>query len=378
MNTYKKILTIALLITLSGCGAVLKFRATFDHSSYDVPMAGKNATRDFSSASTFTFPLEMHWEYDASAGFGNGSPVVSGNAMIFGTLQGELHAIDIETGNRLSYIKSFSPITSSPVIYNDHVIFGNESAKENLVSIDARDGSIQWTRSIGGIVASPFVKDDLLFVGGLDGKFYCYEARYGTKQWMFDSGSPIRSAPCALDDLVYVATSNGTVYALTAKNGEQQWKYQTKNAVFAGLTVHDGKLIVASRDSTVHILDAKNGTLLNTIVTNDKIMSTPAVAIGILYVPSLDGSLSAYSLSDGTLQWKFQSKSAINTTPIITSNAIFVASLDQHLYALSLSDGSVLWKHDLESRIKTTPLVWKNFVIVVAEDRNIYCFRAKE
>ncbi|HAP36846.1 MAG TPA: hypothetical protein DCQ28_13280 [Bacteroidetes bacterium] len=366
------------LIIISGCGSTLKLRLDMNQSQEDVPMLGRNASREFSDPSFFSFPLTKVWEYDASAGFGNGAPIIVNKTLIIGTLQGELHAINVETGKRISYNKNLSPISSSPVAYRQYIIVGLESANENLISFNTEKGDVQWSKNIGGVVSSPFTSDDLLFVGGLDGTFYSFKAQYGESNWKFDTKAPIYASACALNDLVFCANAEGIIFGLDKKNGEMRWKFSTRHAVFAGLTVQNGKLIAASRDSTVYIIDAVSGALERKIFVGDKIMSTPAVSNGIIYIPSLDGSLSAYSLLDGMMQWKFHAKNAVNTTPIIASNAVIVASLDNHLYALSLKDGSVLWKYDVESRIKTTPLVWQNSIFVAAENKTIYCFRTEQ
>ncbi len=375
-NNYGLFLVIfTVVFLLTGCGSTLKLRLDLNQSPDNVPMLGRNAVREFTDSSLFSFPLKIVWEYDASAGFGNGAPIIVNKTLIIGTLQGELHAIDVGTGKRISYNKNLSPISSSPVAYNKNIIVGFESGIDNLISFNTDRGDIQWSKNIGGVVSSPFTSNDLLFVGGMDGTFYCFKAQYGESIWKFDTKAPIYASACALDDLVFCANADGKIYGLDKKNGEMRWEYSTGNALFAGLTTHNGKLIAASRDSNVYILDAISGMLERKIFVGDKIMSTPAVSNGILYIPSLDGALSAYSLSDGKMRWKFQSKSAINTTPVISLNAVIIASLDKNLYALSLEDGSVLWKYDLESRIKTTPLVWHNSIFIAAENKTIYCFQ---
>ena len=370
-------IALVCLVIISGCGSTLKLRLDMNQSSDNVPMLGRNASREFTDSSSFSFPLQIAWEYDASAGFGNGAPIIVNKALIIGTLQGELHVVDVETGKRISYNKNFSPISSSPVAYKKNIIVGLESTGDNLISLNTERGDVQWSKNIGGVVSSPFTNNDLLFIGGLDGTFYCFDAQYGDSKWKFDTKAPIYASACALNDLVFCANAEGNIFGLDIKNGEQRWKFSTGNAVFAGLTAHNGKLIAASRDSNVYILNAVSGSLVQKIFVGNKIMSTPAVSDGIIYIPSLGGSLSAYSLSDGVLRWKFHAKSAINTTPIITLHAVVVASLDNTLYVLSLEDGTVLWKYDVGSRIKTTPLVWQNSIFVAAENKTIYCFRQK-
>ncbi|MFA6439208.1 MAG: PQQ-binding-like beta-propeller repeat protein, partial [Bacteriovoracaceae bacterium] len=275
------ILCVALL-SVFGCSSTLRLKMTLQATSYDIPMFGRTAARDFTDSSTFTFPLSLAWEYDASAGFGNGSPVIVGNVLIIGTMQGELHAVDLTTGKRIRYIKIFSPISSSPVVYQRYVIFGIESTEENLISVDTHDGSIRWAKNAGGVASSPVLKENLLFVGGLDGSFHCFEAAYGSTKWRVNTGSPIRSSPCAWNDLVFCANSSGEVFAYTINHGQERWKFSTGNAVFAGLTASEGKLFVGSRDSCLYILDAVTGSLHQKISIGNKIMSSPAVGNGMV------------------------------------------------------------------------------------------------
>jgi outer membrane protein assembly factor BamB len=373
--TNRILLLSATVLFLSSCGANLRMKLELTRAPEDVPMSGKVSERDFSDPSSFTFPLTQAWEYDASAGFGAGAPVIIGSTLITGTLQGELHAVDMNTGKSLRYIKNVSPIASSPAVYQRYIIFGMESTEENLVSIDTYDGTVRWEKDAGGVASSPMLKDDLLYVGGLDGTFRCLEAAYGTVKWRAETGAPIRSSPCAWNNLVYCANASGVVKAFDAEDGNERWSFTTGNAVFAGLTAAEGKLFVGSRDSNLYILDAETGALLRKIAFGDKLMASPSVSGGILFVPCMDGSVTAFTIADGTVRWKFQTKSAVNTTPVATPGALFVASLDQHIYALSPMDGSLLWKQPVESRIKTTPLVWKNSLIIASEDKYIRCFR---
>ncbi|MFA6456107.1 MAG: PQQ-binding-like beta-propeller repeat protein [Bacteroidota bacterium] len=375
MNRVSSVVTILIAVLIVDCGPTLKLHMQAEYSPYDVPMAGKIPSRQYSDTSSFTFPLQVAWQYDASAGFGNGSPIIIGNILLIGTLQGELHAVDITTGKRIKYIKIFSPISASLAVSGRFLYFGTESNEENLTAIATDNGDVQWTADIGGVAASLMVTDHGLYAGGLDGKFYCFHPAMGTQRWMVDTKAPIRSAPCAIDNAVYCANTDGVVFAFDQYSGKELWKFSTGNAVFAGLTAADGKLFVGSRDSNLYILDAATGTLHRKISVGNKIMSAPSVINSSVYVSALDGTVSAYTVSDGTLQWKFQAKSAVNTTPVITPNALFVVSLDEYVYALSPANGSVLWKYHLESRIKTTPLVWKNTLIIAAENKTITCFR---
>gem|GEM_PF-846525 len=367
-------LTIVVIFSFFfGCAGI-KFKTELTPLSTDIPMYGRTPSREFTDSSTFTFPLEMKWEYDASAGFGQAPPIIVGNAMFIGTLQGELHAVNAETGKRIGYFKTFSPVQSSPTVFKNLLVYGTESGKDNLIAYRIDDGEEMWAKDLGGVVASPAVAGEYIIAAGLNGSVYSFD-RYGTQQWSFDTEAPVRSSPCVWNGMVFCASTNGRVFGLNAETGTIVWKFTSRNAVYAGLTVSGGMLVAASRDSSVYVLDPETGTVRNQIRLENKIMAAPAVSGTTIYVSSLDGSVNAFRTTDGEKLWQFNAHSVINTTPFVTPAAIFVASLDKHIYALSPADGSVLWKKELPARIKTTPLVWKNSLFIAAEDKTIYCFR---
>ncbi|MBI2427606.1 MAG: PQQ-binding-like beta-propeller repeat protein [Ignavibacteriales bacterium] len=357
-----------------GCSAI-KFKTPLERSPSDWTMYGKSPERQFTDTSTFTFPLTVAWEYDASAGFAQSPMTIVGNTMFVGTLQGELHAVNLETGKRFGYMKTFSPVQAAPTLFHEYIIIATESGKENLIAYKMDDGEERWIRDMGGVVASPLVWNDRLIVGGLNGKLTSFE-QYGIEQWSFNTGSEIRSSPALANGIVYCASAQGKVFALDATSGALVWQSSTGSAVYAGLTVADSTLIVASRDSSIYLFNAATGELLKKISTTNKIMASPSSANGALYVPSLEGTVTAYSLENGNVLWEFTAKSVINTTPFITPSALFVASLDHYIYALDPATGAVLWKREMEARVKTTPLVWKNFLFVAAENKTIYCLRS--
>ncbi|MDD8017791.1 MAG: PQQ-binding-like beta-propeller repeat protein [Bacteroidota bacterium] len=369
------VITIAGGILLTDCSG-RKFQTTLRPLPTDIAMYGRVASHEFYDSSVFSFPLKKVWEYDASAGFGTGTPVIIGTTMFFGTLQGELHAINAETGTRIGFFKTFSPVQASPILFHSLLVYATESGKENLVAYRPSDEEEMWVKDLGGVVASPVVADNHLIVGGLNGELVSYD-QFGKEEWSVDTKAPIRSSPCAWKDTVFCASTNGIVYAINIEKGEVKWKFSTGTSIYAGLTVANGTVIIASRDSSVYLVEASSGKLMKRIQLRNKIMATPSVSDSTFYVSSLDGLVTAFRLHDGEKIWQFAAKSVINTTPFVTPKAIFIASLDKFLYALSPNDGSIMWKTEIPARIKTTPLVWKNSLYLAAEDKTIYCFRSE-
>ena len=364
---------VLLLTVFAGCSTI-KMRVPITASDTDWRMMGRTPDKTFFDSSTFQFPLQELWTYNASAGFGYGQPIIADSAIFFGTLQGEVHAVNIQTGKRFGSMKMFSPIPSSLAINDTRLYIGTESGKENFSMFDLFSGEMKWTKDLGGVVASPILYNDVVFVAGLDGKLYCFDSKYGIQQWFYDSEYEIRSTPAVVNNIVAFANSNGAILALNASTGELQWKRNSSNAVTAGITTYNNYFCVASRDSMIYLFDSKTGEEKLRYSAGNKIVAAPSFHNETMYVSSLDGTVTAVSLNDASVIWKFTAKSAINTSPFITRSAIFTASLDSYVYALSPSSGEILWSRKIGKRIKTNPLVWKNKLFIAAEDRTMYCF----
>jgi len=360
--------------SLTGCSGS-KLKTELRPSSSDWPMYGKSPERRFFDSSSFAFPLTLAWEYDASAGFSQAPMAIAGSTLLVGTLQGELHAVDLETGKRIGILKTYAPVQAAPALMKRDIIIGLESSRENLIAYKPETGEERWIRDIGSVAASPLVWNNQIIVGGLNGKFAAVD-QYGIELWSIDTKAEIYSSPALSESTVYCATTKGEVFAVNAVDGTVIWKAKTGKAVYAGVTVADTIVIVASRDSSLYFFNARTGATQRKIVLGNKAMATPSVFNNVLYVSSLEGEVTAWNIATGDMLWKFKAQSVINTSPFVTPSAIFVASLDKNIYALNPANGSILWKKELESRIKTTPLVWKNMLLVAAEDKTVYCFKS--
>jgi outer membrane protein assembly factor BamB len=365
-------IVLGALLFVSGCSGG-RMNISIDQSPHDQPMYGRSADRLFVDSSAFTFPLSMRWEYDAGAGFGHAPMIVAGNILFVGTLRGELHAVNLANGERLGYLKTYSPVFAAPALFDGMLVFCTESGEENLAAFDIEKREIRWSKDLGGISASPLVYRSQLIAAGLNGTIAAYDT-LGNESWNFNTTSEVRSSPAASAGSVFCANTKGEIFALDASDGSLRWKGNVNGAVYAGLTVHGSTLIVASRDSSVYLFNTDNGSIIRRIVVGNKVMASPAVQNGILYIPTLDGVVLAYDSATGELLWKFNARSVINTTPVVAANALFVASLDRYIYALDPETGRELWKYELPARIKSTPIIWNNALIVAGDGKIVYRF----
>ena len=75
-------------------------------------------------------------------------------------------------------------IISSPVWQDKTVYFGGDDG--NIYAVDSDTGRQVWKRTTGGPApCTPAVANGVVYAGSYDGKFYALDARRGATKWKF-------------------------------------------------------------------------------------------------------------------------------------------------------------------------------------------------
>jgi outer membrane protein assembly factor BamB len=208
---------------------------------------------------------------------------------------------------------------SSPVVAGGMVYFGGGDG--NVYALDAQSGELQWKFQTGDVVhASPAYADGVLFFGSWDSYFYALDARTGAEKWRFHGGEdPVihnqvgfQSSPAVVDGVVYTGCRDSNLYALDAATGKQKWHFYNDGSwVNTSPAVTHGKVIFGTSDSHLYfVLDAQTGKPLVRQEAKAYMFSSPAVASDVVYIGVLNGTLAARDLNSGELLWEFQTEAS--------------------------------------------------------------------
>lgn len=105
-------------------------------------------------------------------------------------------------------------IRTTPVLAGDLVYVGSRDG--NVYAVDTDSGDEVWRFETGGKVdSSPAVADGVLYVGSADHHVYALAAETGEELWAFETAGEVVSSPAVVDGTVYVGSNDGSVYALT-------------------------------------------------------------------------------------------------------------------------------------------------------------------
>jgi len=289
-----------------------------------------------------------------------------------------------------------------------------------VYSIDLETGDSNWEFQTGiSIEASPAYKNGRIYIGDLDGRFYCLDEN-GNQVWSKDMVAPIMGAANFYGDHVVFGTDDANLYCLNCKDGEEVWKFAAADQIQCSITINDGTAFVAGCDGQFRLVDLDEGIERGSVPMGSPTGCTPAVANGLAVVGTEQAEFVCIDLENTKLKWGFADedgaspirgaaaitgkqiifgsrnrqvysvnldtgkqdwtvtlKGRVDGSPIIVGDRIFVGASDGRLYALSL-DGDILWKKQLKGPINNTPAPAFGKLVIATDRGVVYCLGKKK
>ncbi len=371
------------LILVSGCQTI----------SVDRPNAlgleawktdGGSPLRDRYSELELTPPLERAWEYNASAGFGPGSPLILGDQVLVGTRKGEVHAIDWTTGARSGFKPFNEAIEGTPVLAGGTLYVTSAWGRKVLMAYDVTRSVIRW--SVRGVPIEVPVVDAGENVVAVDVESHvrAYAKDSGAEAWHYDMNvrSAVQAAPLLLEGLrMVIATDTGRLVMLNAAQGELIWQRDLAAPVYASLAYRQGIIVVPTTRGRLVAIGAQRGETLweFTLGRNNARFSGVAVGDGQVFVGATDQKVRSIDLMTGALKWEVELDGVVSAPPQIVGSHVFVGTLGSQIVALDRESGRTVWSADLKGRVKSAMAASDNALIVLSEPRYVTKFiRSKE
>lgn len=282
------------------------------------------------------------------------SPVLLGEAVIFGCRDGNVYALERSTGAQLWKFVATAGVGSSPVVWQDRVIMGDYNG--NMFALDGKTGERIWVRKLPArVVSSPEIAGDRIAVGCYDGNTYCLLLSDGSLLWTAKSGARIRGSVAASGDAFFVPSHDGYLYALAAATGKVVWRSGLGGAVSASPAVGDGSVVIGGVDRSIHCFDAASGAGLWRVATGGAVESRALIAGAHAFAGSNDGHLYCVNLADGSLVWKCATDGAVLGRPAVRNGVVYAPSYGGVVYAIELSTGRVLDRFDAGAPVYSSP-----------------------
>ena len=260
------------------------------------------------------------------------SPIVVGDRLYVGALDGKVYCLDTDGTVRWTY-PTGRPIGGSPA-YSNGVIFIS-STNHFIYALDATDGHLVWEFESNATVAraytdwfpfsTPVVADERVLWGAGpvygDKAFFALNETTGEELWRISllGNTPPCQTPTVVDGVFIIGEFMG-VSIRNLTDGALIWRQWLGHEVYSSVAyaedMRGDKFYVGSDTYSITCFDAaaamanETGAVLSNYATGSHVQSSPALWDGKLYVTSADFNL--YMFSDAptvsTSIWAVSSK----------------------------------------------------------------------
>ncbi len=212
-------------------------------------------------------------------------PAIEADTLFLSSGDGSLYALHARTGqSRLRY-RTPERLQDSPVVANGLVYFPS-GGQLYAVAADAREIPGQYhlqlvwaqfwlwqfpvpkppgqpggrwrfspPQRVRGIISSPAVAPEALYVGDTQGYLYARDALNGEALWQFKAGGAIMASPLIIGPTVYFGALDGYLYALDRVHGQFLWRLHCGEAISAAPVFAGGRLYIRTGDGRLHAIE---------------------------------------------------------------------------------------------------------------------------
>jgi outer membrane protein assembly factor BamB len=256
-------------------------------------------------------------------------PIVGPGDVVYAASNGGvLHAIDLATGRdrwSLDGGGSYgSDLSTSAALRRDGLLLW-PGPHDTLYGIDAVSGSLLWKRGFGGMILSPALGRDRVYVGTMDGRLHALTVtRDGAHvDWSTDLGvqgqQSYGSPAVSSDGTVYETVANRIVAVRDAGDrGSILWHFDIASGTEVSPAVsRDGVAVFGTNDQTEYGLDPQ-GRVTWRYPRNSLSYSSPAVTPnGIAYFGDHRGFVDAVDTRLGMLVRRYRLSGEVWTAPVV-------------------------------------------------------------
>jgi outer membrane protein assembly factor BamB len=336
---------------------------------------------------------DMSWSFKTNGGIAS-SPIIVDNKIFFGSKDGILYALDLDTNLEIWHYKSDGPILCQPAVHDNTLFF---SSSEVFFALDIRSGEVLWKYDTKADDAqkkrkdqwdyhdsSPVIDNNIVYFGSSVGYIYGFDITTGEIAWEFATQNEaiVRHTPLIHEGVMYIGDWSGIYYAIDINTKQTIWTknflgpFQSSSAIFENVLVFGG------RASTIHAVERATGENIWNYSVGSWVSGDPVIVNGTLYFSTSDTkSLYAVEVESGKpLKKYFIYKNSFSRSVII-DNLIYIATGDAYempgtgkVQAFELDgDGKSIWEIDVDTgSVFTTPVILNNMLYFGSEDGSLH------
>lgn len=191
---------------------------------------------------------KLVWKYE-TRDIVHASPVIADKKVMIGSFDGYFYALDYKTGKLAWKFNTIGDayfpkgeVANAAARYKNAIIFG--SRDYNIYALDINSGTGLWNMKEKGswIVATPAILNDAIYFGTSDShRFYCMDATNGDIKWTLPLNMRVYGTAATHGDKVFFGCFNGKLYGANQQSGKIEFTYQTDESKLRYPTVFNAE-----------------------------------------------------------------------------------------------------------------------------------------
>ena len=175
------------------------------------------------------------------------------NIILAGTINGDIIAINSETGLQMYNKKMGEPFFSG-------------------ITIDLRNA----------------------FIADNSGILYCFEVKTGKLIWKYNTESRVLMNPAVDDKNLYIGNLNGDLFSINKSSGKLNWKTRLNGVLNSTPLITENRIVITNLFKSFSIINKDNGFVKKTYFLDGRGKLSPVLVENKLFIGHDDGVIRAY------------------------------------------------------------------------------------
>ncbi len=325
----------------------------------------------------------MLWELDLESPI-TSSPVFYEDSVYIAAGNGKIFDVDLKSGKPFKTIAEDANPNSTPCVERSFFAYVSNDGMLNVYVGKQHEPNNRYRFYIGKTASSPILHKKKIYIGGQEG-FFCIDYLKNKIEWIFKCGQ-VNSCPTIsetvsgyrnADNKIVFGAQNGKIYALEMTLGNQAWEFDTRMPANSTCSSTIGHAFAGSDAGIVYALDKFEPTARKLWEFNAGAAISPNIVYhdNKIFFGSSNGKVFSVSSSSGERNWAYDAGSPI-TSPIIVSGNIIYFSSNSRLFGVECNTGELLWSYECKGS-KSCPGIYNNKIVFTTNDGKLICFGDK-
>jgi outer membrane protein assembly factor BamB len=296
------------------------------------------------------------------------TPTVVGDLVYIGSCNGFFRALDRRTGTLVwlhdtreeggEFEFHGDPLVAGPLVLtgSDLRIAGSVAY---LYAFERETGAVRWKTAVGnGVITDLATFDRLLISVTLGDELLALDSETGDRVWSFASGAAndgfiLNASPAVRGDRVFFGGLDGAVYALDGRSGRLLWKRELGSRISAGLIAADGGIYAGTSNGRLHLVDPETGDVVEQIETEGAPVGRLALGGPCLLALLGERALACYARTLERPLWvRAGPKPWTSSRPYVWNELALAGNGGGEVFAFRLEDGEVAWSETFGGTIR--------------------------